>query len=443
MIVTGKHLSRRTLLRGIGAAIALPALDAMQPALATVKPPIRMAIAYVPNGIVMKDWTPATAGAGFDFTRILKPLEAHRDQLLVLSNLGQNNGNALGDGAGDHARAAASFLTGAHPRKTDGADINAGISVDQVAAQRIGGDSRFASLELACEDGRMVGNCDSGYSCAYSNTISWRTPATPNPPEVNPRAVFERLFGAGTPEDGATRLKRQRYNRGILDFVLEDAKRLQGGLGATDRRKIDEYLSAVRDIERRITNAEKNNHEFVPAMDKPGGVPVDYGEYTHLMFDLQVLALQSNLTRVVTFMMAREGSNRAYREIHVSDAHHSITHHRNEPELIEKVTRINCYHVEQFAYFLEKLKSVPEGDGTLLDHTMVLYGSGLSDGNHHTHVELPILLAGGRAAGFEGGRHVAYANKTPLNNLFIAMLDRMGVPAATLGDSSGKVTEIG
>lgn len=444
-MITGKHLSRRTLLRGVGTAIALPLLDSMTPAFAARaggKQPIRMAISYVPNGIVMKDWTPAADGAAFEFTRILKPLEAHRDHLLVLTNLAQHNGEALGDGPGDHARAAASFLTGAHPHKTAGADISVGVSVDQVAAQRIGGQTRFASLELACEDGRMAGNCDSGYSCAYSNSISWRTPSTPNPPEVNPRLVFERLFGANAAEDGATRAKRARYNKSILDFVLDDAHRLEGGLGSTDRRKLDEYLSAIRDIEQRIAGAEKDNTGFVPTIDKPSGVPVDYSEYTRLMFDLQVLALQADLTRISTFMMAREGSNRAYREIHVPEAHHSITHHRNEPDLIEKVTQVNCYHMEQFAYFLGKLKGIADADGTLLDHTMVLYGSGLSDGNHHSHVELPIVLAGGRAAGFKGGRHVQYANKTPLNNLYLTMLDRMGVPAETLGDSTGKVTEI-
>ena len=428
--------------------MALPLLDAMRPAFAAsgkagTTPAIRMAVSYVPNGIVMNDWTPTGAGSDFAMTRILKPMEAHRDQMLLLTNLAQNNGYALGDGAGDHARAASTFLTGAHPRKTAGADINVGISMDQVAAQRLGNQTRFASLELACEDGRMVGNCDSGYSCAYSNSISWRSATTPNPPEVNPRALFERLFGANAAEDGATRLRRAKYNKSILDFVMADAQRLQGDLGATDKRKLDEYLTAVRDIEQRISNAEKNNTEFVPQMDKPSGVPVDYSEYSRLMFDLQALALQADLTRVITFMMAREGSNRAYREINVSDAHHSITHHRNEPDLIEKVTQINCYHVEQFAYFVGKLKSIPDGDGTLLDHTMVLYGSGLSDGNRHMHSELPVLMAGGKLAGFKPGRHVQYEKKTPMNNLFLTMLDRMGVAADTLGDSTAKITEIG
>jgi hypothetical protein len=447
-MITGKHLSRRTLLRGFGAAIALPALDAMCPAFAAgaarlgAKSPIRMTVAYVPNGIVMKDWTPAAEGADFEFTRILKPLEAYRDRLLVLSNLAQINGRPLGDGPGDHARAASTFLTGAHPRKTAGADISVGVSVDQVAAQGLGNQTRFASLELGCEDGRQVGNCDSGYSCAYSNSLSWRTPNAPNPPEINPRAVFERLFGTNTADDAASRAKRARYDKSILDFVLEDAHKLQGDLGATDRRKLDEYLTAVRDIERRISDSEKNNTDVVPTIDKPAGVPVDYSDHAHLMFDLQTIALQADLTRIITFMMGREGSNRTYREIGVPDAHHPITHHRNDPEMVEKVTKINCYHVEQFAYFLGKLKSIPEGDGTLLDHTIVLYGSGLSDGNRHTHHQLPVLVAGGSIAGFKSGRHVRYAPETPMNNLFLTILDRMGVPAHALGDANGELDRL-
>jgi hypothetical protein len=444
-MITGKHLSRRTLLRGFGAAIALPALDAMSPAFAAgaarlgAKSPIRMTVAYVPNGIVMKDWTPAAEGADFEFTRILKPLEAYRDRLLVLSNLAQINGRPLGDGPGDHARAASTFLTGAHPRKTAGADISVGVSVDQVAAQGLGNQTRFASLELGCEDGRQVGNCDSGYSCAYSNSLSWRTPNAPNPPEINPRAVFERLFGTNTADDAASRAKRARYDKSILDFVLEDAHKLQGDLGATDRRKLDEYLTAVRDIERRISDSEKNNTDVVPTIDKPAGVPVDYSDHAHLMFDLQTIALQADLTRIITFMMGREGT---YREIGVPDAHHPITHHRNDPEMVEKVTKINCYHVEQFAYFLGKLKSIPEGDGTLLDHTIVLYGSGLSDGNRHTHHQLPVLVAGGSIAGFKSGRHVRYAPETPMNNLFLTILDRMGVPAHALGDANGELDRL-
>jgi len=424
--------------------MALPLLDSMTPAFAgksAGKTPLRLSVAYVPNGIVMKDWTPQAAGREFEFPRILKPLEPYRDRVLVLSGLTQNNGRPLGDGAGDHARAAASFLTGAHPRKTAGGDIDNGVSLDQVAADHAGKAARFASLELGCEDGRIVGNCDSGYSCAYSNSISWRTPASPNPPETNPRAVFERLFGAAA-EDPATRARRARYNKSILDFVMSGARRLEADLGPTDRRKLDEYLSSVREIERRIEMAEANNNEIAPSMDKPDGIPVDYSEHARLMFDLQAVAFQTDSTRVITFMMGREGSNRAYREIGISDAHHPLTHHRNQAGMIEKVTQINCYHVEQFAYFLGKLKSTPDGDGTLLDHVMVLYGSGLSDGNRHQHDDLPALIAGGAGGLIQPGRHVVYPKETPMTNLFVTMLGHMGVPVETLGDSKGPLDHL-
>jgi len=400
-----------------------------------------MAFVYVPNGIIMKDWTPAAEGSTFDFTRILKPLEPHRQNLMVLSGLTQNTGRALGDGPGDHARAAASFLTGIHPKKTSGADISLGVSIDQIAAQKVGSATRFASLELGCEDGRLVGNCDSGYSCAYSNSISWRTSTTPLPPEVNPRAVFERLFGdaSETPE---VRAKRLAYNKSILDFVLDDTQKLKGDLGRTDRRKLDEYLDAVREIERRIEQAEHDHTQFTPNMEKPEGVPIEFADHVRLMFDLMTLAFQADLTRISTFMICREGSTRTYREIGVSDAHHPLTHHRNNPEWIEKVTKINCFHLEQFAYFVNKLKSTPDGDGTLLDRMMVVYGSGLSDGNQHTHNELPVVLAGAGNGALRPGRHVRYPKETPMNNLYVAMLDHMGVPPEKIGDSTGELEHL-
>ena len=445
-MITGKHIARRSFLRGLGTAIALPFLDAMTPAFAASRigaanAPRRMAFVYVPNGIIMKDWTPAAEGSTFDFTRILKPLEPHRRDLMVLSGLTQNAGRALGDGPGDHARAAASFLTGIHPKKTAGADISLGVSVDQIAAQKVGGATRFASLELGCEDGRLVGNCDSGYSCAYSNSISWRTSTTPLPPEVNPRAVFERLFGdaSETPE---ARAKRLAYNKSILDFVLDDTQKLKGDLGRTDRRKLDEYLDAVREIERRIEQAEHDSTQFTPPIEKPSGVPVEFADHVRLMFDLMTLAFQADLTRISTFMICREGSTRTYREIGVSDAHHPLTHHRNNPEWIEKVTKINCFHLEHFAYFINKLKSTPDGDGTLLDRMMVLYGSGLSDGNQHTHNELPVVLAGAGNGALRPGRHVRYPKETPMNNLYVAMLDHMGVPPEKIGDSTGELEHL-
>ncbi len=445
-MITGKCLARRTFLRGIGATIALPMLDAMTPAFAAASrlgsnTPRRVAFVYVPNGIIMKDWTPAADGSAFEFPRILKPLEPFRKDLLVLSGLTHNTGRALGDGPGDHARAAASFLTGVHPKKTAGADISSGVSVDQIAAQKIGAATRFASLELGCEDGRLVGNCDSGYSCAYSNSISWRTTSTPMPPEVNPRAVFERLFGdaSETPE---ARAKRLGYNKSILDFVLEDTQRLKGDLGKTDRRKLDEYLDAVREIERRIELAEHDSQQFTPTIEKPAGVPVEFTDHVRLMFDLMALAFQADLTRIFTFMICREGSTRTYREIGVSDAHHPLTHHRGNPEWIEKVTKINSFHLEQFAYFVGKLKATPDGDGTLLDRMMVVYGSGLADGNQHTHNDLPVAIAGGGNGALRPGRHVRYPKETPMTNLYVAMLDHMGITPEHIGDSTGELQHL-
>ena len=445
-MITGKCLARRTFLRGIGATIALPMLDAMTPAFAAASrlgsnTPRRVAFVYVPNGIIMKDWTPAADGSAFDFPRILKPLEPFRKDLLVLSGLTHNTGRALGDGPGDHARAAASFLTGVHPKKTAGADISSGVSVDQIAAQKIGAATRFASLELGCEDGRLVGNCDSGYSCAYSNSISWRTTSTPMPPEVNPRAVFERLFGdaSETPE---ARAKRLGYNKSILDFVLEDTQRLKGDLGKTDRRKLDEYLDAVREIERRIDLAEHDSQQFTPTIEKPAGVPVEFADHVRLMFDLMALAFQADLTRISTFMICREGSTRTYREIGVSDAHHPLTHHRGNPGWIEKVTKINSFHIEQFAYFVGKLKATPDGDGTLLDRMMVVYGSGLADGNQHTHNDLPVAIAGGGNGALRPGRHVRYPKETPMTNLYVAMLDHMGITPEHIGDSTGELQHL-
>jgi hypothetical protein len=422
-------LSRRTFLQGLGAAISLPLLDAMPAATA----PLRLAFIYVPNGIFMDQWTPVSDGADFELPRILSPLTPHRDNVLVLSGLTQNTGRALGDAAGDHARASATYLTGVHPKKTDGAGICAGISVDQVAASHVGASTKLPSLELGCEDGRLVGNCDSGYSCAYNNTLSWRTPSSPLPPDVNPRSVFERLFGS-LDENPADRLKRLRNEASILDYVLDDTRRLTSRLGSSDHRKLDEYLTSVREIERRIQFAEKDDQQVSPSFEKPSGVPADFADYAKLMFDLMLVAFQTGTTRVSTFMLGREGSIRAYREIGISDAHHPVTHHSGNPDLIEKVVRINTYHMQQFAYFLDKLKATPDGDGTLLDHSLIVYGSGLSDGNKHQHNNLPVLVAGK-----SGGRHITYPAETPMNNLHLALLDRMGVRIESLGDSNGEL----
>jgi hypothetical protein len=423
-------------------------LDAMTPALAATggnktTAPVRLAFVYVPNGIVMDDWTPKGQGKDYECTRILKPLEAFRADLFVLSGLADHNGNALGDGPGDHARAGASFLTGVHCKKTAGADIRAGVSADQIAAQAIASKTKFQSLELGCEDSRTVGNCDSGYSCAYTNSISWRTPTTPMPPEVNPRMAFERLFGTAdlslAPE---VRARRAEYRKSILDLVQRDTQKLTATLGKADRRKIDEYLFAVREIEKRIESAEKDNRQVTPGIEKPAGIPIDFREYAKLMFDLQLIAFQTDLTRVTTLVLAREGSMRVYPEIGIPDPHHPLTHHRNNEDWIEKVKQINCLHTELFAYFLGKLKSTEEGEGNLLDHSMIVYGSGLGDGNRHTHEKLPILLAGRGDGSLKPGRHVVYEKKTPMTNLYLTLLDRMGIQPEKIGDSTGKVEHL-
>jgi len=446
MIVTRKHLPRRTFLKGMGAVVALPVLDAMTPAFAAParlrKSSLRLAFTYVPNGVVMADWTPKAEGAAFEFSRVLKPLEPFRQDTLVLSGLAHRNGNALGDGPGDHARAAASYLTGVHPRKTAGADIQNGISVDQIAAQHLAAHTRFASLELGCDDSRTVGNCDSGYSCAYTNSLAWRGPATPMPPETNPRLVFERLFGdIDTSLSPETRARRLHYRRSILDLVGERTTRLAADLGPADRRKLDEYLSSIREIERRIEKAEQDLTGIIPTIDKPSGIPVLYADYVNLMFDLQVAAFQTDSTRVITMMMGREGSMRTYPEIGVSDPHHPLTHHRGNMEWVERVTKINALHMALFAGFIRKLKATPDGDGTLLDHSMIVYGSGLSDGNRHTHEDLPVLIVG-RGGEFRLGSHIVYPKHTPMTNLFLTLLDRVGVQPEKLGDSTGMIEHL-
>lgn len=442
MLITRKHLPRRTFLKGIGTAIALPMLDAMTPALsAQTKPPVRLAFLYVPNGVVnINWWKPAQTGKNYEFTRILKPLEALREDFFVLSGLDDHNGNALGDGPGDHGRAGASYLSGVHCKKTAGADIQGGISADQVGAQLIGKQTRFASLELGCEDSRTVGNCDSGYSCAYTNSISWRTPTTPNPPEVNPRLVFERLFGTAdlslAPE---VRARRAEYRKSILDLVQSDTQKLVSTLGVNDKRKLDEYLYAIREIEQRIAAAAKEQREINPGIEKPAGIPITFTDYVTLMCDLQMIAFQTDLTRISTLMFAREGSMRVYPELGHNDPHHPLTHHRNNGDWIEKVAQINAYHVQLFAAYLKKLKATKEGNGTMLDNVMIVYGAGISDGNRHNHEDLPVLLAGRGGGQLKPGRHIAYKPGKPMTNLYLSLLDCLGAQAEKIGDSSGKL----
>ena len=444
MIVSKKSLARRTFLRGLGTTLALPLLDAMRPAFAASTPPkpVRSAFIYIPNGAIMEHWTPATDGTGFEFTRTLKPLEAYREHLNVISGLAQINGRALGDGAGDHARAGATWLTGVHPKKSE-VDIHAGVSADQIAAKELGQYTQLASLELGLESPFLAGDCDSGYSCAYTNTVSWRTPTSPNPVEVNPRAVFERMFGDGESTDPAARMKALQEQDSILDYVRGDVARLSPTLGTRDRNKLDQYLDSIRDIERRIQKAEQQNATMkMPLVERPSGIPEEFEEHAKLMTDLMALAFQADMTRVVTFMFAREGSNRAYRDIGVSDGHHSCTHHMHDPVKIEKVSKINVFHVQNLAYVLEKFKSTPDGDGSLLDHSQILYGSSISDGNAHTHHDLPLVLAGGASGQIKSGRHIKYPSETHMNNLLLTMLAQAGVHADKLGDSTGEIPTV-
>jgi hypothetical protein len=448
MIVTKKHLQRRLFLRGLGTTLALPFLDAMAPAFAAprlgaTKPVVRMGFLYVPNGIISAGWSPVGEGANFEFNSTMKSLAPFREHTLVLSGLAQIQGRSYGDGAGDHARAGASWLTGVHPKKTEGADLRAGISADQVAARALGQITQFGSLELGVEAPSLAGGCDSGYSCAYTNTISWRNPTSPNPVEVNPRVVFERLFGDGDSTDQKSRLAQMQEQSSILDFVKGGVDRLETKLGSGDRRKLTEYLDAIRDIERRIQRAEQQSASMpLPAMDRPAAAPEEFVDHAHLMMDLMVIAYQSDLTRVITMMLAREGSNRSYREIGVDDGHHNCTHHQNDPVKIAKTAKINTHHVDQLAYLVNKMKNTPDGDGTLLDHSMLLYGSSLSDGNKHTHVDLPVALVGGAGGTLKGGRHLRYPENTPLNNLLLSMLDKSGVRTETLGDSTGELAHL-
>jgi hypothetical protein len=440
-----RRLSRRTVLRGLGTAIALPWLEAMAPeagAAASVgRPaPLRMAFLYVPNGVHMADWTPSKTGSDFQLPHILEPLAPVKDDLLVLTGLAQRNAEALGDGGGDHARSLATFLTGCHPKKTDGANIRAGISVDQVAALKVGQQTRFASLELGCDRGAQSGNCDSGYSCAYSSNISWRSETTPMAKEVNPRLVFDRLFASQVAgENAAARAKRALYKRSILDFVAEDAGTLKSRLGVSDRRKVEEYLTGVRELEVRMARAEESPAGNLRDTPKPQGVPKDYEEHIRLMYDLMVLAFQGDVTRIATFMYANEGSSKSYHFIGVPEGHHDLSHHGGDPKKHEKIKKINRFHITQFAYFLQKLKAIKEGDATLLDRSMIVYGSGISDGDRHNHDDLPVLLAGKGSGTIHTGRHVKLDKSTPLNNLYLAMLDRVGAPIDRLGDSTGRL----
>lgn len=451
MSIHQSRLSRRTVLRGLGVSLALPWLESLAPrAMAATATPIgasprRMAYMFVPNGMHLPDWTPKNHGYAYDLPHILQPLASVQDDVMVISGLTHDKGRANGDGAGDHARSASVFLTGAQPRKTDGSDIRSGVSVDQIAAKAAGSATRFASLELGCEPGRSAGNCDSGYSCAYSSNISWSSGSTPVGKETNPRFVFDRLFGDGKPRDlDQNAIRREALKKSVLDFIADDAKRLQSQLGSNDREKLEEYLSGVREVERRIERTDDDPKISVDVdYPIPKGTPSDYGEHIRLMCDMIVLAFQTDRTRIATFMLADAGSNRSYRQINVPDGHHDLSHHRGDAAKHAKIREINRFHVSQLAYLLQRLKATPDGvEGNLLDHSMICYGSAISDGDRHNNENLPILLAGHGGGAIDSGRHVQVAPETPMCNLFMSMLDHFGTPVDFVGDSTGRLSNL-
>ncbi len=443
MMITKKALGRRTMLRGMGTVMALPLLEAMGGTAKAVEASAaarkRLQVIYTPNGMMMENWTPKTAGEGYELSPILKPLEPYRNKFTVFSNLSHVQAEALGDGAGDHGRCCGGYLTGTHVKKTEGADITAGVSMDQVVAKQFGDKTQIPSIEVGLEPPSLVGSCDSGYSCAYTNTLSWSGASTPLPVTINPREVFERLFGDGDSLDAKSRLAQLRRQASILDFVAQDAKRLSTKMSASDKHKLDEYLTSVRDIEKRIQKVEQGGSEAtaLPAYARPSGVPDAFVDYSHMMIDLQVLAMQADITRVSSFMIGREVSGRSYPEIGVADAHHPLSHHGHDPEKIAKLTKINILHMEQVAYYLKRMGETKEGEGSLLDTTLVMAGASLADPNNHDHRGLPVIVAGGL---IKGNRHVVAEKDTPMTNLMLSMMDRLGVECHSIGDSTGRLS---
>jgi hypothetical protein len=448
MFISKKHLPRRTFLRGVGATLALPVLDGMIPAFggtkSAIKPVQRFSVAYVPNGIIMDKWTPASEGAGFELTPTLDPLAAFRDRIVVVSGLRSKPAfPGPGEGTGDHVRAASTFLTGVHPKKTEGPDIQVGTSADQIVAKELGKDTQLTSLEICLDPNELIGACEAGYSCAYSNTLSWRNPTTPLPMENQPRAVFERLFGDSDNTTQAARMARIQEDRSILDSLVHAVSGFERKLAPSDRNKLNQYLDAIRDLERRIQKAEEQSNKELPTMDRPsGGIPSTFAEHAKMMFDLQVLAYQCDITRVCTFLLSREVSPRPYPEIGIPDPHHGLSHHQHRPESLAKLAKINNYHMQQFAYFLDKLRSTPDGEGSLLDHITIVYGCGISDSNDHLHTNLPILVAGGGVGTIKGGRHIRVSEDTPLANLHLTLLNKLGVNMDQLGDSNGQLPQL-
>jgi Protein of unknown function (DUF1552) len=442
MIITKRTLSRRTMLRGMGAAVALPLLDAMFPAMAAAPGPVRrLGVVYHPNGVIYDQWLPTGVGTDYKLSPTLAGLQPFRDKLIVVTGLASDEAEALGDGGGDHSRASGTYLTGVHVRKSDSVVRN-GISMDQIAAKAFERYTQLSSLQLTVDDNSMVGSCDTGYSCAYSSTLSWLTPTLPLMSENNPRVVFERLFGSIDSTDPRVRASRLQQDQSILDSVTGRVKQLQQKLGTADNRKVDDYLASLRDVERQIQKAEEQSSKEMPDVVRPAGIPDSFEEHVRLLYDLQLLAYQSDLTRVITFMYGREQTGRSYPQIGIPEPHHPLTHHQGDPAKMAKCATIQRYHLGLFAEFLEKLRKTPDGDGSLLDNLILLYGGGISNSDRHTHGPLPTLLLGGGSGTIKGGRHIVYPEHTPLTNLQMTLLNKLEVPTEKLGDSTGQFREL-
>ena len=444
MFVTKKALSRRTMLRGMGTAIGLPLLDAMIPAFAPAQataPVKRLGVVYHPNGIIYEQWLPTGEGRNFALSPTLKGLEPFKDKLIVVTGLSSDQAEPLGDGGGDHSRACGGYLTGVHVKKSDSILGNA-ISMDQIAAKEFEKHTQLSSLQMTADENSLLGSCDLGYSCAYSSTLSWLTPTLPLMAENNPRVLFERMFGASDSTDPKVREARLRQDRSLIDSVNARVRELQGELGAGDTRKVDDYLASLRDVERRIQKAEEQSDKELPDVPQPVGIPDSFEEHVGLLYDLQLLAFQSDLTRVTTFMYGREQTGRPYPQIGVPEPHHPVTHHKGDPVKMEKCAAIQRHHIKLFAEYLTKLQNTPDGDGTLLDNVMLLFGSGISNSDRHSHGPLPTFLVGGGAGTLKGGRHLIYPEHTPLTNLQLTLLHKLGIPAEKLGDSTGVFEEL-
>jgi hypothetical protein len=444
MFIAKKHISRRTILRGAGTAVALPLLDAMIPAFApaaTTTPVKRFGVVYHPNGVIYDKWLPTGAGSQFELSPTLKGLEPFKDKLIVITGLFSDPAEPYGDGGGDHSRACGSYLTGVHVKKSDSILENA-VSMDQIAAKAFERETQLSSLQMTADENSLLGSCDLGYSCAYSSTVSWLTPTLPLMAENNPRVLFERMFGSSDSTDAHVRAARLRQDRSLLDSVNDRVSQLQRKLGTADNRKMNDYLAALRDVERRIQKAEEQSSKELPDVHQPAGIPDNFVDQVRLLYDLQLLAYQSDLTRVTTFLYGREQTGRPYPQIGVPEPHHPLTHHQNDPVKMEKCTRIQRHHIELFAEYLEKLRNTPDGDGSLLDHVILLYGSGISNSDRHSHGPLPTFVVGGGAGTLKGGRHLIYPEHTPLTNLQLTLLNKLGVPAEKLGDSTGQFKEL-